>query len=493
MNQQKPYRSKDASSLILGKIPPQAIDVEKAVIGACINEPETYEQLTEIIKSHECFYLDANQKIWAAMGRLLAGGSKIDLLTVTDELSKSGELEEVGGAWGLTQLSMNVTSTAHAEQHAKIIFEKFMSREIIRIAGSLINDAFSEQDPFELIELADRDLRGIQDGITGDSLTSIGEAFRNVLFDIEEQKNRDSELIGITSGISDIDALTLGWQDTDLIVVGARPSVGKTAFAVNFARNAATMNDTPTHVLFFTLEASDVALTRRIAAAYCSIPLEDIRKGNVTPEQDAKLRAVTSEFSRMRIKFDMRSRKLDAICRVARKWHKKLPESEKKLVIIDYLQLIKVSGNKGNREQEVSTISRDLKELAAELGLPVIALSQLNRAIESRTNKTPQLSDMRESGSLEQDPNMILFPFWEEDGENKTLKVHVAKNRDGKCGIVELKMNGDFQKIMSLSDIEPAVTPSMIAQRPDNPRAGLHPYYRDPSEAANRIDKDLPF
>lgn len=463
-----------ATDILFGKVPPQDINAELAVVSACLVEPDIYEDLQTIIKSAECFYKAEYQTIWRSMGRVVEHGSRIDILTVTNDLRKHDELELIGGAYFIMQTAQAVTSTANVVDHARIVFEKFMYREIIRISATLVTQAYKgSDDAFELLELAQNGLKTVLDGVGGDSGISISDSYRELLFDLEEQMNSENTILGIPSCIKELDELTQGWQDTDLIILGARPSVGKTAFAVNFARSAALWEDKKTHVLFFSLEASDVQLTRRIAAALCKIPLQAIRTGKVTPNEYNSLMAAVSTFGKMSIRFEVKARKIETICRIAKKWADKLPPDDKKIIVVDYMQLIKVTG-KGNREQEISTVSRELKELAMLLGLPVIALSQLNRAIETRTDKKPQLSDLRESGSIEQDANIVIFPYYVENSDGtKELHAHIAKNRDGQCGDIVLKMNGDMQLLMSITDDEPSVTPSGAAYLYDNPRAGI--------------------
>jgi replicative DNA helicase len=462
-------RKPDLNTLVYGKVPPQACDMEEAVIGACLLERETFEQVMEIISEPEVFYMDAHKKVYASMIALYKSGSQIDLLTITEQLRKSNELDIVGGIYYLSNLTMAVISSAHAVTHARIVFEKFMQREIIRICGSAISDAYDDQtDVFDLIEKIEVEIKGVTAGIISDSAIPAHKAFGEMLTNIEHQKANNSDLIGISSGLPDLDRLTLGWIKECLIILAARPSVGKTAFAVNFATNAVTQNK-PT--LLFSLESSSVPLVTRIAAAKKEINIENIRMGRLTDMENNKLINYYQEFSKYPLHIDSKSRSLSTIIKVARKWHKKNCKAKglEGLIIIDYLQLIN-NKNAGNREQEVAGISRGLKELSMELEVPIIALSQLNREVEKTGNKKPGLQHIRESGAIEQDADVIMFIWWEELA-NKERQLHllIEKNREGKCGDVPLKMNAEFQKIMSIDDFsQNSVKPSFITNNSGN-------------------------
>lgn len=462
----------DLATLVYGKVPPQATEMEVAVLGACMLEKDTFEKVMEIIYSPECFYMDAHQKIYKAMCLLYNSGFVVDLLTVVDALKKSGELELVGGKDYLSYITTFVLSTAHVVQHAMIVMENFFKREVIRICGQAINYAYDDSsDCFELMENVETEVRGLTDGIIGGTTVPVSRTNMEILASIKKQRELKSEVIGIQSGFIELDALTLGWCDTDLIILAARPSQGKTAFAVNFAQNAALKD---VHVLLFSLESSNASLVRRMLAAKNSIPLEQLRTGNINDFQEQLLYSSAAEFNKLPIEIDSKSRSINAIKKVSRKWAKKVPKGKKKLILIDYLQLINIIG-KGNREQEISSISRDLKELAMEFELPIIALSQLNRDVEKTATKKPGLHHLRESGAIEQDANIVMFVYWEEQsGGEKQLYILVCKNRDGKCGEVKLKMNGDFQKILNMDDFNQSVYPSFI---------------RNPSEPNNNYDE----
>lgn len=463
VNIKKEFR-KPVFNLSLGKLPPQAIEMEQAVLGACMLERETFEQIMEVISEPEVFYMDAHQKIYSAMVTLHKTGSQIDLLTITEQLRKTNELDIIGGSYFLTNLTMAVLTSAHAVTHARVVFEKFMQREIIRICGGAISDAYEDStDVFDLIDKVESEVKGITSGIISESAVHASKAFGDMLKNIDIQKATNSDLIGISSGLPDLDRITLGWIKQHLIILAARPSVGKTAFAVNFATNAITSNNP---VLLFSLESSDVPLVTRIAAAKKEVNIENIRTGRLNELDSNKLSNYYSEFSRYPLYIDSKSRSLSTIIKVARKWHKKNCKAKglEGMIIIDYLQLIKNKEYSNNREQEIASISRALKELAMELEVPVIALSQLNREVEKTGDKKPGLQHIRESGAIEQDADIIMFIWWEEI-ENGGRKLHllIEKNREGKRGDVQLKMNAEFQKILSIDDFSQDILPSFIS------------------------------
>lgn len=460
-------RKTDLTTLVFGKVPPQACEMEEAILGACMLERNAFELAFEIIHNEEIFYVDAHQKIYAAIIFLHNAGYPVDLLTVTEQLKKTNELELVGGAYYLTRLTMSVLSSAHVEYHARIVFEKYALREHIRIAGQILSDAYEDStDVFDLHDLATKQFSEIFDGISGNTTVTIGESFKNVIETAKKQKDLKTEIIGISSGYADLDRLTLGWIKTDLIILAARPSEGKTAFAVNFARNAA-LNNNP--ILFFCLESTDISLTRRIASAHLGINLRSIRTGNLSNSQMIQMDSSVSDFFKLPITFDESTMTLSGIVKVAKRWKKNLKGNSSQLIIIDYLQLIEVSG-KQNREQEVAKVSRELKKLAKELDVPIIALSQLNREIEKRVNKRPMLSDIRESGAVEQDATTLMAIWWKIINETvKELRIVVLKNREGETGEALLKMDADIQKIFDINDLNQNVHPSIFNTNFQNP------------------------
>jgi len=471
----------DINLMSFGRVPPQDIEIEKAVIGAIMLERDSFELVMEILPTPECFYSDAHQKIYKSCCILYNTGNVVDLLTVTDQLTKDGSIDTVGGAYALTTLTQAVNSTAHIQDHARIVMEKYMWRELIRISMENITTAYNaSEDVFETIENLEHKIRNISDGIVTDDLQPISSIYQELLFDIETQDTNKTDLTGVETGYVELNSVTNGWQSSELIILAARPSQGKTALALNFAVNAKAKT------LFFSLEASSKALVKRIAACKNNIPFKAIRSGILNDFQKSILNHAIADFNRLPLKIDDKTQTLSGIMKSCRREKKRNPDLG--LIIIDYLQLIKTTKEKnGNREQEVGNISRSLKLLASELEVPIIALAQLNRAVEQTANKKPSLSNLRESGSLEQDANIVIFIWHEETGKNSDntpivkTQLLIEKNRDGECKPIELKFNGDIQRWINAEDFDQAKTASFITNQ----------YQRTPYK--NDIDEDTPF
>lgn len=456
-------RKTDMSSLIYGKLPPQAPELEEAVLGAIMLEKEKMAEVLEIIQSEDCFYVDAHQKIYGAIRRLFDKGMPVDLLTVTDELRRSNELDLVGGAYYLTRLTMSVVTSAHVEAHARIVMEKFIQRELIRISGQVINEAYEDStDVFDLLDKAESSLYEITDKHLRKNYKSLNEVLIKTVQEIEEATHRKSELTGVPSGYLALDRLTSGWQKTDLIILAARPAVGKTAFCLNLALNAALHHPEPHAVAFFSLEMGAGQLVKRLLAAVTEVTMDAITKGRMEQHEFVQMTKRMTKLTSAPLYLDDQAAlnifELRAKARRLKQKH------DIKLIIIDYLQLMQGSVNQGgNREQEISKISRDLKALAKELEIPIIALSQLNRSVESRKeSKVPQLSDLRESGAIEQDADMVMFLYRPEyygihndemgqpmEGETH---IHIAKHRNGSTDTVKVRFIKEYQKFVDLPD-----------------------------------------
>ena len=484
-------RKPDLSTLVYGKIPPQAPELEEAVLGAIMLEKDKLAEVLEIIQSPDCFYVDANQKIYAGIRRLFDKGMPVDLLTVTEEMRKSNELEIVGGAYYLTKLTMSVVSSAHVEAHARIVMEKFIQRELIRISGQVIGDAYEDStDVFDLLDKAESNLYEITDKHLRKNFKSLKEVLVKTVHEIEEAKNKKDDLTGVPSSFVPLDKLTSGWQKTDLIILAARPAVGKTAFCLNLAMNAAMNPGKPYPVAFFSLEMGAGQLVKRMLAAVTEVSMDAITKGRMQEHEFVQMTQRMNKLAAAPIFLDDQAAlnifELRAKARRLKQKH------DIQLIIIDYLQLMQASINQGgNREQEISKISRDLKALAKELEIPIIALSQLNRGVESRKeSKVPQLSDLRESGAIEQDADMVMFLYRPEyyginnDEMGQAIEgethIHVAKHRNGSTDTVKVRFIKEYQKFVDLPDdnfggnFGSGFTPFN-----DNPQAGIR---RDPSE-----------
>jgi replicative DNA helicase len=463
------------STMLYGKLPPQAPDIEAAVLGALMVEGNKLSDVIDILQTPECFYVDANKKIYAAIRRLFDKASPIDFMTVSEELKKTGELEIVGGYYYVTSLTRDVVSSSSIDTHARIILQKFIMRELIKQSGEVINAAYEDStDVFQLLDTAETNLYDITNNHLRKSFKSIGDIVIETIKEIEEQGKRTDELTGIPSQFTELDKITGGWQKTDLIILAARPAVGKTAFALNLVMNAAIREaeDKGTAVAFFSLEMSAGQLVKRMLSAQTGVPLSKITKGNLADHEIVQLNKRMTKLMNAQIFIDDQAAlnifELRAKCRRLKQKH------NLGFVVIDYLQLMTASMDKnGNREQEISKISRELKGLAKELEIPIVALSQLNRGVENRTgaSKLPQLSDLRESGAIEQDADMVMFLFRPEyykvEGIDATPKkgeenvqasvegetwINIAKHRNGQTGVVKVVADLAYQKFNNMPE-----------------------------------------
>ena len=458
---QKRRTTVDLGTMVYGKIPPQAKDLEEAVLGAIMLEKNAFDAIVEILKP-ECFYVEAHQRIFRSMQGLANKSQPIDILTVVEELRFREELDMAGGAYYVTKLTNSVVSAANIEAHARIILQKFIQRELIRISGEIIGDAYEDStDVFDLLDDAESKLFEITNQHLRKNVESIDSVLVRTIQRIEDLRSKNEDVTGVPSGFSHLDKVTYGWQNTDLIILAARPAVGKTAFALNLARNATMHPTKPTAVALFSLEMSAGQLVQRILSAESEIWLEKIARGRLEEHEMKQLYArgiqrlaqaplFINDTPALNI-FELRAQ-----CRRLKNKH------NIGLIIIDYLQLMSGTGENrtANREQEISNISRNLKALAKELNVPIIALSQLSRAVEQRGtkegNRVPQLSDLRESGAIEQDADMVMFLYRPEyydisqnaDGENiKGLtEVKIAKHRNGSLETIKLKALLHIQK-----------------------------------------------
>lgn len=457
--------SLDMSTMVYGKVPPQAKDLEEAVLGAIMLEKGAFDAVVEILKP-ECFYVESHQRIYRAMQGLAQKSQPIDILTIVEELKLREELDIVGGPYYVTKLTNAVVSSANIEAHSRIILQKFIQRELIRISGEIIGDAYEDStDVFDLLDDAETKLFEITNNHLRKNFDSIDTILVKTIQRIEDLRSKNEDISGVPTGFKTLDKITYGWQPTDLIILAARPSVGKTAFALNLARSAALHPTKPTGVGFFSLEMSAGQLVQRILSAESEIWLEKISRGKLEEHEMKQLYAKgIQHLATAPIFIDdtaaLNIFELRAKCRRLKNKH------NVGLIIIDYLQLMSGTGENrnGNREQEISRISRDLKGLAKELQVPIIALSQLSRAVESRKegNKMPQLSDLRESGAIEQDADMVMFLYRpeyyditaNEMGESNKGETHVriAKHRNGSLETIKLRALLHIQKFIEDDD-----------------------------------------
>jgi len=443
----------------MGKLPPQATDLEEAVLGAMMLEQNAVNTVIDILKPPS-FYKEANSRIYEAIIQLFQKGEPVDILTVTQTLRKMGQLEVIGGPLYIAQLTNRVASTANVETHARIIAQKFIQRELIRISNEIIRDSYDEtSDVFDLLDKAENNLYQVAEGNIRKNYDSMSSLIKTALDQIETARKNTSGVSGVPSGFTELDRVTSGWQRSDMIVVAARPGMGKTAFVLSMARNMAVEFNIP--VAIFSLEMSSVQLVQRLIASETEIDSEKLRKGTLQDHEFHQLHQRISRIAEAPIFIDdtpgLSVFELRAKCRRLKAQH------GIQMIIIDYLQLMTVGGETkgGNREQEISNISRSIKGIAKELDVPVIALSQLSRQVETRGgDKKPLLSDLRESGAIEQDADIVAFIYRPEyyqidvDAEGNptagTGSIIIAKHRNGALAEVRLRFIGRLAKFANL-------------------------------------------
>ena len=432
-----------------GKIQPQANDLEQAVLGAIMLDKSAFDTVCEILHE-DCFYNGVHQIIFSAMKKLNSRGVPVDILTVVQELISLGQLDKVGGPFYVTSLTNQVVSAANIEHHSRIVLQKYIQRQIIRMSGELHNMGYDDAtDVFDLMDYAEKSLFAITGMISKNEYKHIKEEIPAFLDRLELLSLKDEQVTGVPSGFKELDRVTNGWQNTDLIIIAARPSVGKTAFALNIARNAAMDQQKPINVGLFSIEMSSQQLIQRIMSREAGINMGALSRGRVGRFEVLTTAAENLMQANIYID-DSSSLNLYELKSKARKMVKK---HEVGLIIIDYLQLMQVETKKNsNREQEISTISRSLKALAKELNIPVIALSQLSRDVEKRAEKVPQLSDLRESGAIEQDADMVMFLYRPSESErladaeleNKGM-AKIAKHRNGSLESFAFEVDNSIQ------------------------------------------------
>ena len=392
---------------VTGVVPPQAVELEEAVLGALMLERDSIIAVQEYVRP-ETFYTDEHRTIYSAIESLSTELKPIDLYTVTERLKVRGELKKVGGATYLAQLTQKVGSAANVEFHAKIIAQKYVQRELIRSATEIQRRSYDEdQDVTDLIGYAESEIFKVAKCHDKRSVQNAKDILKQALTQIEEASKNSSKFVGVPSGFTAIDRVTLGWQPSDLIIVAARPSMGKTAFVLSMARNMAIDHESP--IAFFSLEMSAVQLMMRLIVAETGLSGNDIKSGHLTPEQWRHLESATKPLGLAPLYVD--DTPALSVFEFRSKARRLKIHNDIKIIIIDYLQLMTATQeSKGNREQEVAFISRTLKAIAKELNVPIIALSQLSRATETRGgSRRPQLSDLRESGAIEQDADIVAF------------------------------------------------------------------------------------
>lgn len=444
------------ASAAAGRVPPQATDVERAVLGAMMLDKEAVPKVLELLDAAS-FYNPTNQKFFEAMVALFEKGDPVDAVTLVEELRRRGTLNPAEDPVTITELTMGVSSAANVEYHARIVLEKALMRSLIAAAADVSGRAYSDtEDALDLLDAAEATIFQISERRLKRSFTPIKRAVHETVEVLEKIHGKHGGVTGVPSGFPKLDELTGGFQNSDLIIIAGRPSQGKTALALSIARNAALHKEKKTGVAVFSLEMSEQQLIIRMLASEAKVNAHDLRTGKLMDEQWSRLSRTAGRLSEARIFIDDSAAL--SILELRAKARRLKAEHNIGLVIADYLQLIQGPKNSESREREISMISRSLKALAKELNIPVVALSQLNRAVEARGDKRPLLADLRESGAIEQDADVVLFVHRPEmygienikDEELGTIssegiaEIIIGKQRNGPTGLVRLQFHKQF-------------------------------------------------
>jgi len=438
------------SELFLDRIPPQNTEAEQAILGAVLLNKDALILVSEII-SPEDFYRTSHQKIFRSMLDLSESGQPVDLITLTSDLQTKKLLEEIGGVSYLTDLANAVPTAANVEYYAKIVEEKAVLRRLIRAATEIASTSYIEnEDVQDILGDAEKRILEISQKKYSDGFIPIKDVLMETIDRIEFLQQNKGEITGTPSGFNDLDKMTSGFQKSDLIIIAARPSVGKTAFALNVAQNVAARANQP--VAIFSLEMSASQLVQRMVSAEGNLDAHKLRTGQMEDEDWQKLTMAMTTLSEAPVYID--DSPAITVYDIRAKLRRLKIEKGLGLVVIDYLQLIHGRGKSDNRQQEISEISRQLKRIARELEVPVIALSQLSRAVEQRQDKRPMLSDIRESGSIEQDADIVAFLYRDdyynpETEKQNIIEIIIAKQRNGPVGKVELVFLKNYNKFVN--------------------------------------------
>ncbi len=490
-------------SLPQAKVPPQAIELEKAILGAMMIDKRGVDEVVDLLFD-EVFYLPEHQEIFSAIIQLFEQGKPIDIFTVTEALRSRGTLQQVGGEYYLITLSNLVATAAHIEYHARIVLQMYVKRRLIEISGEIIEKAYDETtDVLDLLDNAEQELFKVSQGSLKRGSAKIASVVTDVKAQLEQLAKQEG-LSGISTGFPSLDDYTSGWQNGDLVIIAARPGMGKTAFVLSMARNMAVDHQVP--VAIFNLEMTSDQLIKRLFSIETEIPSEKFRSGKLTDMEWNLLNSKMDKIadapiyindSSMLSIFDLRAQ--------ARRMKSQFDIG---ILIIDYLQLMTAQTNNksGNREQEISTISRNLKALAKELNIPVIALSQLSRKVEERTDKSghkrPQLADLRESGAIEQDADIVSFIYrpeyykidlWEDDTPTQNQAEYIiAKHRNGRTGNIRLRFEGQYGRFSELNMLSEEFT--MESKLNDvSPNNDFGTDHFDPYTPGTQDESDFPF
>ena len=439
------------------RLPPQNLDAERGVLGSILLMNEAIDEVGETLKA-EHFYGDAHQKIYAAIQKLYEAGVRgIDAITLAEELIRRGELEAIGGPAYLAEILESVPHAAHVRYYATIVREKWMQRSLIYACTEILAECYAATDEVEsLLQVAERRIFSIVEEQGGTASIAIGDILMDAFNRIDERLQKAGDGTGITTGFRDLDEQTTGFQPTELIILAARPSMGKTALVCNIAEAVARKSNKG--VLLFSLEQSNLELAERFLAITAKINGHDLRAGNLSEEQHTLLVKASDDLARLPLFIDDKpGRTMTQVAALARRLHRRSPLG---IIIIDYLQLIEPEDKNAPREQQIAGISRRLKFLAKELRVPVVALAQLNRGVELREDKRPRLADLRESGAIEQDADMVMFlhrpDAYDPEDRPGEAEIVVAKHRSGPTGIIRLTWRKEFMRFENYSPMSDA-------------------------------------
>jgi replicative DNA helicase len=450
-SRKKAQRTHTQNYFEYGKVPPHASELEEAVLGALLLDQKVQSEIIDFLHP-EMFYTDAHQRIYRAIREIFATTDPIDMLTVVNALKKTGELEMVGGAYYIAQLTRRVGSAANIEYHARIILQKYIQRKLIEISAEISTEAFEDSaDVFDLLDRAEQKLFSISENNLRREHADMTSLVKDALDNIEKASRQDGTYQGVPSGFAEVDRVTAGWQKSDLIVLAARPGMGKTAFVLSMARNISVDYKRP--VAIFSLEMTGVQLVTRLIASESQLSADKLKKGDLRDHEWQQLHSRITNLMDAPLYID--DTPALSIFELRAKARRMKQQHKIQLIIIDYIQLMQAGNDKGNREQEISNISRSMKSLAKELNVPIIALSQLNRSVETRGGvKKPLLSDLRESGAIEQDADMVAFIYRPEyykldQFEDQTpaegmAELIIAKHRNGALAEVKLRFIARF-------------------------------------------------
>lgn len=480
----------------LGKLPPQALDLEEAVLGALMLEKSALTAVIEFLRP-EHFYTEQHKEIYQGITDLFKASEPVDMRTVVAQLRKNGKLELVGGAYYIAELTSRVSSAANIEYHARIIIEMAIKRNLIQISSQIQHDAYEDTtDVFDLLDKTEQSIFSISDSNLRKNYDTMKSLMFRAVKDLQERRSHKDGLTGIPSGFTRLDRLLSGWQRADLIIIAARPGMGKTAFVVSALRNAAVDFNHP--VAIFSLEMASLQLVNRLISAEAELESDKIRRGNLADFEWQQLVHRTNRLSTAPIFID--DTPALSILELRAKCRRLKAEHNVQLIVVDYLQLMKGDVG-GNREQEIASISRALKGVAKELDVPVVALSQLSRGVETRGgDKRPQLSDLRESGSIEQDADIVMFLYRpeyykitvDEEGlpTNGLAEIIVSKNRNGSTDTVRLKFIGKYTKFADFDGPSPESSSFGSVTR----ESRLNTFREEPPQLPPpRGDDDMPF